>query len=131
MNYICHRRFKGESIFGEVNIPALTKCESIGGVIYCEGKSICFETSENAHQYFARNNDAQGLLRGKLTQKIQAVLAKSDNQHQARWDKIWDDEKCQSYRRAEYEDYWLWNNAFFNAPIEDLQYILKLIGGKL
>lgn len=26
------------------------------------------------------------------------------------------------------EDYWLWNHEFYNAPIEDLRYIAKLVG---
>lgn len=131
MNYILFRRFRQKAICGEVNLPATTECSSNGNYIYYNNKPLCVTASENAHQYFARNDDGQGLLRGKLTQKIQAVLAKPDNQHQSRWDKVWDDDKCQPYRRAEYEDYWLWNDAFFNAPIEDLQYILTLIGGKL
>lgn len=130
MNYILHKRFRQKAICGEVNLPATTECESNGNFIYYNGNPICVTTSENAHQYFARNDDGQGLLRGKLTQKIQSILAKTDPQHQARWDKVWEDELCQPYRRAEYEDYWLWNDAFFNAPIEDLQHILNLIGGK-
>lgn len=31
---------------------------------------------------------------------------------------------------AEDEGYWLWNDAFYNAPLEDLRHIAKLIGLK-
>lgn len=131
MNYILHKRFRQKAICGEVNLPATTECESIDNIIFYQDKPVCVTTSENAHQYFACNDDGQGLFRGKLTQKIQLLLAKKDNQHDIRWNKIWNDDRCQPYKRSEYSDYWLWNNKFFNAPIDDLTYILTLIGGNI
>ena len=95
-----------------------------------DGKPICFTTSENAHQYFARNDDGQGVERGKLMQSIQRKLAKRDGAYQGRWDKVWEDKICAKYRRKEYDDFWLWNHEFFNAGIEDLKYIAKLVGAK-
>ena len=130
MQYITHRRFKGSAICGQINIPALSICEKNGNTICFDGKPICFDTSENAHQFFARNNDGQGLKRGQLTQAIQNKLAKRDSAYQSRWDKIWDDTICQKYKRKEYDDFWLWNHEFFNARIEDLKYIAKLVGAK-
>lgn len=130
MKYIAHRRFKGKAICGEVNIPALTELENIAGVIYCGGEMICYEASENAHQFFALDNDENGMLRGKLTQAIQKRLAKRDAHYQARWDKVWGDPICQAYKRPEYEDFWLWNHAFFNADIESLKHIAELVGAK-
>lgn len=130
MNYIVHRRFKDRAICGDVNIPAMTELEDMDGVIMYDGKPICFDTSENAHQYFARNDDGNGMLRGKLTQSIQNTLSKRDKNYQARWDKVWDDEACQQYKRVEYADFWLWNHAWFNAPIEDLRHIAQLVGAK-
>lgn len=130
MQYITHKRFKDNAICGQVNIPALSVCEKNGNTIYFDGKPVCFVTSENAHQYFARNDDGQGVERGKLTQEIQRRLAKRDNTYQSRWDEIWDDALCQKYKREEYDDFWLWNHEFFNANIEDLRYIAELIGVK-
>ena len=130
MKYIAHKRFKGKAYCGYVNIPATTVLESTDGVIFCEGRPICFETSENAHQFFARDDDGNGMQRGRLTQAIQKRLAKRDKRHQERWDKVWDDPICQSYKRVEFDDYWLWNHNFFGAPIEDLQHIANLIGAK-
>lgn len=128
MQYITHRRFKDRAICGEVNISALTACEVKGNTIYFKDKPICYITSENAHQYFARNDDKNGVERGKLTQAIQHKLAKRDGVYQERWDKIWEDKLCQKYKRKEHEDFWLWNHNFFNAEIEDLRYIAKLVG---
>ena len=58
--------------------------------------------------------------RGRMTKAIQSILGKKDVRHQERWDKVWEDELCQKYKRKEYANYWLWNHEFYNAPIEDL-----------
>ena len=130
MEYIVHRRFKDKAICGEVNLPAFTICNTVSNFITYDGKPVCVDTSENAHQYFARNDDGQGMLRGKLTHAIQNNLAKRNKTYQNRWNKIWEDARCQKYKRVEYSDYWLWNHEFFNASIEDLKYIANLIGIK-
>lgn len=131
MQYICHKRFKDKVLCGKVNLPAMTQCEEVSGVIFHKGNPICAIASENAHQYFTRNDDGQGLLRGKLTQAIQTTLRKRDKDHQARWDKVWADSICQKYKRTEHADYWLWNHEFYNADIYDLQHIAKLVGAKI
>lgn len=130
MEYITHRRFKKKAICGEVNLPARTKVENIHGALCYQGKMICYETSENAHQYFARNDDGNGMARGKLTQSIQKKLAQKDGGHQARWNRVWEDEVCRKYKRPEHEDYWLWSHRFFNADMETLRHIAALVGAK-
>ena len=125
--YITHRRFKDKAICGNVNIPAQTECDVKNGCIIYDGKPICVTTSENAHQYFAVNDDGCGMERGHLTQEIQNRLAKNDKNHQARWDKVWSDKIAQKYKRKEYDDYWLWNHDFFNASIEDLRHIAEVV----
>lgn len=130
MNYIVHKRFKGKSVSGEVNIPAMTECKGVEGLIFHEGKIICIETSENAHQHFAVNDDGNGLERGRLTQGIVKTLNKQDKDYQARWDKVWGNLRCRKYKRTERDDYWLWNHDFFTADIEELRYIAALVGAK-
>ena len=130
MKYIIYKRFRGKAICGDVNLPAMTVCECNGAIINHNGNPICSAKSENAHKYFAINEDGMGMVRGKLTQAIQKALAKRDNNYQKRWDKVWDDEICQLYKRKEYADYWLWNHDFFNADIKTLEYIASLIGVK-
>ncbi len=130
MKYIVHKRFKGKALCGEVNLPAMTEVENKDGVICYNGSALCFDCSENAHQFFARNDDGNGMLRGKLTQAIQGRLAKHDKQHQSRWDKVWEDPACQPYKRADHEDHWLWNHDFFNADIDVLRHIAELVGAK-
>lgn len=128
MKYIAHRRFKGRAICGQINIPAMTALESIDGVIMFGDKPLCFEQSENAHQFFARNDDGQGMERGNLTQEIQKRLRMRKN-HQKRWDMVWEDQVCLKYKWDEHPDHFLWNHEWFLAPIEDLKYIAKLVKG--
>lgn len=130
MHYITHRRFKGKAMCGEVNIPAGTVCEERSNVVYCQERPICYATSENAHQFFARDDDGCGMLRGKLTQRIQKTLAQHDEAHQDRWDKVWADETCQAYKRTEHGDFWLWNHDFFGAEILTLRHIATIVGAK-
>lgn len=130
MKYIVHKRFKGKAICGEVNLPATTVCEEADGGIFCDGRLICLAVSENAHQFFARDDDGAGMLRGRLTQAIQRTLSKRDANYQDRWDKVWDDPTCQPYKRIEHADFWLWNHEFFNADIDTLRHIARLVGVK-
>lgn len=127
MKYITHRRFKDRAICGDVNIPANTECEERNGMIYYEGKAICLTTSENAHTYFAVNEDGKGLQRGATTRFINVLLRRKDDNYQARWDKVWEDKLCQKYKRPEHPDHWLWNHEFYNADLSDLEYIENLI----
>lgn len=127
MNYIAHRRFKNVAICGCVNIPATTECEEHNGIIYYEKKPICLITSENAHTYFAVNEDGEGLRRGTIIHTINTLLRRKDKCYQDRWDKVWNDELCQKYKRHEHLDHWLWNHEFYNADIGDLEYIENLI----
>lgn len=131
MKYIVHRSFKSKAICGEINLPANTEVQCENGVIFCNKGIICSSHSENAHQYFARNDDGHGLERGQLTQAIQKNLSKRDGEYQSRWDKVWDDSICQDYKRSDYTDYWLWNDEFFNADIDVLHHIAKLVGANV
>lgn len=130
MKYVVHKRFKDNAICGSINLPAMTECECEGGLITYNNTAICYATSENAHQFFAVNEDGMGMERGRLTQSIQKALAKRDGSYQERWDKVWKDSVCEEYRRKDYEDFWLWGHDFFNADIDVLRYIAKLVGAK-
>ena len=72
MKYVAHRRYRGLSAFGKrLNLPYGTELETQNKFILSpEGEAICFDTSEVAKMYFARNDDGNGLERGKLTYAI-------------------------------------------------------------
>lgn len=99
-----------------------------GGHFFYEAQPLCYATSENAFEHFARNDDGNGMLRGQLTRAIKKRLAKQDAQYQERWDKVWADELCLRFKRAEFDDFWVWNKAFYDAEIEELEHIAKLVG---
>lgn len=158
MNYIVTKRFKGKSICGIVNLPYGTACELRGETIYHGGEPLCFVTSENAHNYFSRNDDGQGERRGALVREIMGRLtsprarrkpnpeyplaeyymtakesAKREASRKARieaWGRVWDAPAIRKYKRVEFADYWLFNHDFYNAPIADLEYILKVVKGE-
>ena len=128
MDYICFNRFKQNALCCEVNIRYGTKLDETNNVIsYC-GNPICYIKSQNAYDYFARNDDGKGLERGKLTSEIIKLLNnRNDGKYQDRWDRIWGDLSLLKYKRPEHPDHWLWNYDFFNASIEELNRIKSMI----
>ena len=80
--------------------------------------------------YCSINEDNNGIRRGELTNKINTIVRRKDSQYQDRWDCIWEDSLCQKYKRPGHQDHWLWNHEFYNADINDLEYILNLIQKK-
>ena len=129
MEYITAKRFKRDGVGGHFNIPYGTKLEKIDGTLWFGIRAVCKSRSAAAHEYFARNDDGNGLERYRLSHAIIKTLG-GFNANPDRWEKIFEDELAQKYRRPEHQDYWLWNDDFFNAPIEDLKHLAALVGVK-
>ena len=127
MEYIVYRQFNAKAICGEVNLPIGTVCQYDQGYIIYDGKPLCVVTSENAHRYFAKNNDGNGLERGRLVQSILEKLREQDNGYEERWAKVEKDHICKIYKRHDHPDNWLWNHAFYGANIGHLTYIWNLV----
>ena len=128
MRYVCFKRFKSNAICGSVNITYGTELEAKDGIIYHYQNRVCYTTSQNAYDYFARNDDGKGLERGKLTAEIIKLLNnRKDGKYQNRWDRIWGDLSLLKYKRPEHADHWLWNHDFYCAPIADLERIKQMI----
>ena len=131
-SYIARRRARFSGIGGIlVNIPYGTALEAREGFILFKGRPVCAVTSQNAYDYFSRDDDGQGQERGALVGAILSRLEKRDKEHQARWNKVWPDAVCQKYRRPEHEDFWLWSYDFYNAPVDDLRHIAALVGARV
>ena len=131
MGYVVHHRFKTVAACGErLNLPYGTKVrEDDGCILTDDGKLICFTSSRNGRQYFANDSDGRGLERGKLTHAI--AYGKRKNIQ------VMPDGEPYGYRFTEDErsmlerDYAHWlrqdvdtilfNDAFFNADVEELQ----------
>ena len=128
MRYIVTRRFRCNAICGPVNLPYGTTCEEHDGILVLEdGRKLCANTSQNAYDYFSRDDDGNGLERGKLVHDIMCTLERRDAKYQARWDRLWADEVANHFRRPDHADFWVWGQAFYQADIRDLEHILKLI----
>lgn len=128
MNYITYKRTRFHGLSGVVNFPRGTEAEETGGYICVDGNIVCMNTSQNAYEHFARNDDGKGILRGRLVKSIKKTLEKRDTNYQKRWDKVWNDPLCGRYKRPEHNDFWVWNFEFYHAPIYDLQHIARLVG---
>ena len=126
-HYVAKRRARFNGISCNVNIPYGINIEAVNGILLLDGKPICAAGSQDGLDYFVQNDDGQWEERGKLTTEIISTLTKKDKNHQARWNKVWEDALCQKYRRGEHEDFWLWNREFYAAPVEDLRHIRQLI----
>ena len=128
MRYIVTRRVREKAICGAGNLPYGTACETQDGyLILDDGKLLCAVTSQNAYDYFSRDDDGNGLERGKLVHDIMRTLERRDAKYQSRWDRLWADEGANKLRRTEYEDYWLWSFAFYNADVNELRRIRLLL----
>lgn len=130
IQYIVKKRMKAEGLDGYFNLPYGTAGEAVGEIIYCQGKAVCAVKSRKAHLFFARNDDGQGRERGALTLAITSTLERRDKAHQERWNRVWEDETAQKYRRTDHEDHFLWGHEFFEAPVEDLRHIAALVGAR-
>ena len=135
MQYVTIKHFKRRGIGGEFNIHYGEFLElRDDGLLYYKSKAVCVAKSAAAHEYFACDYDGRGLERGKISHAIiERLEPKNFDSPQERddfWKKIWKNDLTQKYRRPEHLDYWLWNDDFFNATIEDLEYIAELVGVK-
>ena len=69
MDYITYRRFKGKSISGAVNIPFGTILQEHDGMLYLNGKMVCYATSENGWEHFRPDTD-EGQRRQEMLEKL-------------------------------------------------------------
>jgi len=127
--YFTRKRAKFKSLDGEiVNIPYSTIIRSdIGGLLFYQEKKLCHLSSQNAIDFFVQDDDGNGKKRAQIVNDITKILEKNDSRHQIRWNRIWSDSICQSYRRKELKDHWLWDRSFYDAPIFILEHIKGLV----
>lgn len=92
-----------------------------------EGRGICYTTSEQAHRYFARNDDGRGLERGSLTHAIaykkRVKLGKGGNEQRFSDKEI--KTLCARWEKYLVKDVpvILFNHEFFNLDVETLREI--------
>ena len=69
MEYTTYKRFKGKSISGEINIPFGTILQEHDGMLYLDGKMVCYATSENGWEHFRPLTD-EGKYRQDMLDKL-------------------------------------------------------------
>ena len=71
MEYIVHKRFKGNGIGGYFNLPFGTVCREAGGFLRApDGRQICAVTSENGWCHF-RPNTPDGAHRQAMLDRLE------------------------------------------------------------
>ena len=133
MKYITHKRFKNIGMTAKTyNIPYSTNLEVKDQIIYYNNEPICYITSENAHKYFSRNDDNNGLERGRLTYAIAYSDRKANKNNGFRFTpeerEILVDEY--SHFLVDNTEWILFNHDFFNAEIEELKEMAKKLNIK-
>lgn len=134
MNYITHHRCREKSMLGkELNIPFGTPLIMDSNIIKTSsGEALCYSTSENAHKYFARNDDGQGLRRGALTYAIaysQRERKSDDGMRRQRFTDAEIETICKDWEKYLVPDIdvVLFNHNFFNAEVDDLEKMAKAL----
>lgn len=139
MEYIVTKRMKKVCLSGPVNLAYGTVCEDRGDGIIVRKRDqlpLCGIRSQDAYDYFSRNDDGAGLERGRLVNDIMYLLRvpmtedpAAHERRQRRWERVWRAQELHRFKRPEHEDHWLWNFDFFNADIPDLKHILEIVKG--
>lgn len=139
MKYITAKRFKRKGMSGDFNIPYGTILEKRNdGILYFENKPVAVARSAASHIHFVNDEDNNGLKRyywtsgiiKKLDGNVRSTIADArdeEKEHSRLWEIIVNDKIAQKYRRVDHVDYWLWDDTFYNAPLEDLKHIGSII----
>lgn len=135
VSYFVRKRARFIDMSGsEVNLRFGIICESHDDLIFYKDRAITHTVCDNAKNYFVQNDDGKGETRANLINRILKTLekrypvnTKAFEVHRSLWNKVWEDKLCNKYRRKDHDDHWLWSQDFYNAPIDDLIYIAKLL----
>ena len=153
MKYLTMKEFP-IGLWGRLDLHAGIEVIESGGRLYFGSKPICNANSDNAHKYFARNDDGKGEERFALTQAILAKIKAKKADYAAKVEAVqsnmllppWEreeriseivDESALAFERIHgnaIADACLtngfWNHDFFNAPIQTLELIMSLVEGQ-
>lgn len=136
MKYVVHKRFKSKALCGEVlNLPYGTELAEKDGLLYYNNKAVCLNTSENGKMYFSRNDDDKGLERGKYTWEIAFSKKKADDPKYKDHGGFRFSEKQRDIIARHYQrflradcDMIIFNQRFFDAPVEELKEMADELG---
>lgn len=153
-NYIVGKAFNGDGIWGHFELPVGTVLVEDNNILSYQGKKVCYATSQDAYDYFSRNDDQEGARRFALVNNIKDTLNALKNDYVSKCEKIRKNYLLPSEEResriAEIDDEWsdaldrlhtnnrtkvfftngVFNFSFYNASIRDLEYVQYIIEQK-
>ena len=156
MEYIVGKAYKKLGIDQNFDLAKGASAFEERGIISYNGKKVCYATSQDAHDFFARNDDGKGRERFKLTHDIiNAVIAMKQEYEEAvkqalegferdeegnypaealeaaqaveNKPKAFFDAIAEDADLAKFIANGYWSNAFFNGDIAELKRVENLI----
>lgn len=119
-DYKVRKRYHKDSLSGSVNLAFGTSLKSVNGVVLSPNdEPLFYEFSQDSLDHLISDTE-DWELRTKLIDQILGI----GNSDEAFWEKALASELCNSYRRTECPNTWLWNYKLYHAPIIDLSLIL-------
>lgn len=82
MNYIVCKNFNQKGIDGNFNLSVGTIINEDNSFLINRNRKICFIFSQNAYDFFARNDDNHGQERFALTTKIKEIISNYVSEYQ-------------------------------------------------
>lgn len=132
--YINICRVKAEDmICGYVNLPYGTECySSYNGMLYFikdgEPKVLCSATSERGYQWFAYNEDGQGIERKRIINECIDIMAKMPDKDEKFGAFLYDAIAMKYKKNPNDMTEWSWDRAkVHTAPIADLEHIRGML----
>lgn len=154
MKYITGKDFNLKGIEGKFHLPVNTELERIDNTLYFGNHPICYATSNYAKEYFARNDDDNGIERFNLSHQILhrlQVLKVAYNKAIEEVENTFTETTTEEERinaLAEVEDYLdvaykrikvalpnclndynCFNSVFYDADIDKLEIVLNIVNG--
>ena len=137
MKYIVCKQFKKKGIDGNFNLPKNSTCNELGNLIFHNQRPICFKTSQDAYNYFSRDDDGKGEERFGLVHDILDLIAEyvmDYNDARMNGEKDIEDKASAAYDtiREHYPQFLkngmdVFTVEFYNAEIEELEAVKNLI----
>ena len=130
MEYICHHHYNKFGASGKLyNFKPGARLDVIGRFIAYKNAAVCATTSEDAYRYFARNDDGQGMKRGKLTYEIAYSERRPNKEDGYRFTPEEREILSTDYARfiRQDSDMIIFNSDFFNAEISELEEIKERV----
>lgn len=137
--YKCVHSYVGQNLFKDISI--IDKGEKLfvrKGILVYKNTAICVEHSKVAHEHFFIDDDKQGMARGKLITQIKEQVKKTvatfAGERTYQWTAMKYNTTIRKYRAPQlretediYQVRWVFNDAFYQAPIKDLKLFYKKV----